>query len=50
MDPLHNRAMKEFQDLQKNKKDNSVQVKLVDNNIYNIKKISYLYIVLFILL
>ena len=33
MDPLHNRAMKEFQDLQKNKKDNSVQVKLVDNNI-----------------
>ena len=31
MDPLRNRAMKEFQDLQKNK-DGSVQVKLVDNN------------------
>ena len=33
MDALHNRAMKEFQDLQKNKKDHSVEVKLVDNNI-----------------
>ena len=33
MDPLHNRAKKEFQDLQKNAKDSSVQVKLVDNNI-----------------
>ena len=33
MDPLHNRATKEFQDLQKNKKDDSVQVKLVDGNI-----------------
>ena len=31
-DALRNRAMKEFQDLQKNKKDDSVQVKLVDNN------------------
>ena len=31
MDPLRNRAMKEFQDLQKSK-DGSVQVKLVDNN------------------
>ena len=33
MDALYNRANKEFQDLQKNKKDKSVQVKLVDNNI-----------------
>ena len=33
MDALYNRANKEFQDLQKNKKDHSVEVKLVDNNI-----------------
>ena len=33
MDPLHNRAKKEFQDLQKMQKDGGVQVKLVDNNI-----------------
>ena len=31
VEALHNRAMKEFQELQKDK-DNSVQVKLVDNN------------------
>ena len=32
MDPLRNRAMKEFQDLQKNKKDGGVEVKLVNND------------------
>ena len=32
MDALKNRAMKEFQDLQKNKNDHAVQVKLVDND------------------
>ena len=32
MDALRNRAMKEFQDLQKNKNDHAVQVKLVDND------------------
>ncbi len=33
MDALHNRINKEFQELQKNKKDASVQVRLVDGNI-----------------
>ena len=33
MDALHNRANKEYQDLQKNKKDGSVQVRLVDGDI-----------------
>ena len=32
MDALRNRAMKEFQDMQKNKKDHALQVKLVDND------------------
>ena len=33
MDSLRNRILKEYEDLQKNKKENAVEVWLVDNNI-----------------
>ena len=32
MDPIHNRIMKEYEDMKKNEKENTVTVWMVDND------------------